>query len=151
MYLCTSWHYILKIFYSHIRNDFGFHSKYFMVMSEMILDSTQNFRVTSEMILDSTQIILWLCQKWFWIPLQIFYGDVRNSDKRPCLIVWHLSLQRVLWKRPHQTCAQGWASIHHISLSWFVFNPNLPLCDLESSSQALLLSLRAICKLLFSI
>ncbi len=29
-------------FYSHVRNDFGFHLKYFMVMSEIILDSTQN-------------------------------------------------------------------------------------------------------------
>ncbi len=27
-------------FYSHVRNDFGFHLKYFMVMSEIILDST---------------------------------------------------------------------------------------------------------------
>ena len=56
---------LLKIFYSHIRNDLGFHSKYFMVTSEMIWDSTQN--------------ILWSCQKWFWIPLQIFYSHVRND------------------------------------------------------------------------
>ena len=31
-----------KIFYSHVRNDFGFYSKYFVIMSEIILDSTQN-------------------------------------------------------------------------------------------------------------
>ena len=50
--------------YSHVRNDFGFHSKYFMVMSEMILDSTHiYFMVMSEMILDSTQNILQSCHK----------------------------------------------------------------------------------------
>ncbi len=29
------------------------------------------------MILDSTKNILWSCQKWFWIPLKLFYGQVR--------------------------------------------------------------------------
>ena len=32
----------LKIFYGHIRNNFGFHSKYFPVTLDMILDSNQN-------------------------------------------------------------------------------------------------------------
>ncbi len=56
---------LFTIFYSHVRNDFGFHSKYFMVISEMILNSSQN--------------ILLSVQKWFWIPLQIFYGHVRKD------------------------------------------------------------------------
>ena len=56
--LCQKWFWIpLKLFYGHIRNDFGFHSKYFTVMSAMISDdSTQNiyFMVMSQMTLDST-------------------------------------------------------------------------------------------------
>ena len=35
--------------------------------------------VTSEIILDSTQIIFQSYQKWFGIPLKLFYDHIRND------------------------------------------------------------------------
>ena len=73
---------LFTIFYSHVRNDFGFHSKYFMVISEMILNSTQKYLLSCQTwfwILVPLFLWLYIYQKWFWIPLKLFYGYVRQD------------------------------------------------------------------------
>ncbi len=72
----------LKIFCSDITNDFGSFSKYFMVMSEMILDTTQMFSMLEYIYCQSMHYSL--ANLWLTIP----FLNIQNHLWCHCEIFW---------------------------------------------------------------
>ena len=66
----------------HVRNNFGFCSKYSAVMSGIILDSTQNI-LQSKIISDMTKVeIFFSASKGFCLVLRKFWA---NFEPKTCL------------------------------------------------------------------
>ena len=119
---------------------FQHNSVYFVVMSEMILDSTQNilqscqkwfwlkiFCVMSEMILDSIQNILWSCQKW-WIWWNYWVGGrLRQPHSTSVAAINTLQADTT-----HQSCGIWTVEAMNLDFMCFKILWNMPLFPVEN-------------------